>query len=316
MTDTLSSLLAEATSKAGDRPAFFAGDAAFSYVWLDEMSRRAAFGLSTMGVRPGDRVALWLPNLPEWPALYFGLARLGAIAVLVNTRFRSAEVQDIVGRSRAKALILAPGFRAIDFAGILATVDPAALGDLRWVVTAGSDDRVLPGRDHHTSDEVFAASQATFDQATSETPVTIFTTSGTTRAPKFVLHRHGALTGHARTVARVFGYDRDDTVLLQALPYCGTFGLAQALAAVAAVRPSVLLPTFEASTAAAAVIRWQVTDFNATDDMRRGCWRRPRPATAPFPRFAASATRASIRPSRIWPGAATNWASASSVSTA
>ena len=55
---------------------------------------------------------------------------LGAIAVLVNTRFRSAEVQDIVGRSRAKALVLAPSFRTIDFAGILAAVDPTALDAL------------------------------------------------------------------------------------------------------------------------------------------------------------------------------------------
>ena len=270
MTDesTLSALLAEAMAKAADRPAFFAGDETFSYAWLDEKSRRAALGLSTMGVRPGDRVALWLPNLPEWPALYFALARLGAVVVLVNTRFRSAEVQDIVGRSRAKALILAPGFRAIDFAGILAGVDPATLDALRWVVTVGDAPKaVLPGRDQYTSEEVFAAPPGTFDQATPATPATIFTTSGTTRAPKFVLHRHGALTTHARTAARVFGYEHPDTVLLQALPYCGTFGLAQALAAIAAGRPSVLLPTFEAKAAAAAIGRHEVTQFHATDDM-------------------------------------------------
>lgn len=56
-------------------------------------------------------------------------------------------------------------------------------------------------------------------------------------------------------------------MLLQALPYCGTFGLAQALAAIAAGRPSVLLPTFEASVAAAAINRHKVTEFHATDDM-------------------------------------------------
>lgn len=114
MTETLSTLLVDAAAGAADRPAFIAGEKRYSYPWLDERSRRAALGFSTMGIRPGDRVAIWLPNLPEWPALYFGLARLGAVAVLVNTRFRSAEVQDIVGRSRAKALILAPRFRAID----------------------------------------------------------------------------------------------------------------------------------------------------------------------------------------------------------
>jgi fatty-acyl-CoA synthase len=267
MTDTrtLSALLADAMRLGGERPAFFVDDRIVPYSWLDETSRRAALGFSTMGLRPGNRVALWLPNGPEWLALYLGLARLGAVVVLVNTRFRSAEVQDIVGRSRAKALILAPQFRAIDFAGILAGVDAAAPSSLRWVVTVGAGDEVLPGRDRYTAEEVFAAPPATFDQATAKTPVTIFTTSGTTKAPKFVLHGHGALVDHARTVARVFSYD--DAVLLQALPYCGTFGLAQALAAIAAGRPSVLLPVFDAEAAARAVTRHRVTDFNATDDM-------------------------------------------------
>lgn len=281
---SLSALLAETVARAADQPAFFIGDAAYPYSWLDEMSRRAALGFSTMGVRPGDRVAIWLPNLPEWPALYFGLARLGAIAVLVNTRFRSAEVQDIVGRSRAKALILAPSFRAIDFAGILAAVDPGSLDALRWVVTVGDAPKtVLAGRDHYASDEVFEAPPATFDQATAETPVTIFTTSGTTKAPKFVLHTHGSLTSHARTVARVFGYDRDDTALLQALPYCGTFGLAQALAGIAAACPSALLSTFDGAGAAAAVNRHRVTQFNATDDMVARMLEAAPPSDRPFP---------------------------------
>ena len=281
---SLSALLAEAVTKAGDAPAFFAGDDVYPYSWLDEKSRRAALGLSTMGIRPGDRVAIWLPNLPEWPALYFGLARLGAIAVLVNTRFRSAEVQDIVGRSRAKALILAPAFKQIDFAGILAAVDPAALDALRWVVTVGETPKtVIAGREHYGSDEVFAAPPGTFDQATASSPVTIFTTSGTTKAPKFVIHAHGSLTSHARIVARVFGYDRSDTVLLQALPYCGTFGLAQALAGIAAARPSALLPTFDGAAAATAVNRHRVTHFNATDDMVARMLDAAPPGERPFP---------------------------------
>jgi fatty-acyl-CoA synthase len=278
---TLSALLADAVRHGGDRPALHLDGASLTYAWLDEKSRRAALGFSTMGVRPGDRVALWLPNSPDWLALYFGLARLGAVAVLVNTRFRSAEVQDIVGRARAKALVLAPRFRAIDFAGILAGVDPAALTGLRWVVTVGAADRVLPGRDHYAAEEVLAAPPATFDQATAMTPVTIFTTSGTTRAPKFVLHGHGALVDHARTVARVFGYA--DAVLLQGLPYCGTFGLAQALAAIAAARPSVLLPVFEAEAAARAVIGHGVTDLNATDDMAARLLDAAPPGERPFP---------------------------------
>src|SRR5271168_225882 len=58
---------------------------------LDE-SRRLAGALRELGIAKGDRVALWLPNCPAWITLFFACARLGAIAVAVNTRFRSSEI--------------------------------------------------------------------------------------------------------------------------------------------------------------------------------------------------------------------------------
>ena len=65
---------------------------------LADEAAKLARGLQTLGVRAGDRVAIWMPNVPAWLALFLACARLGAIAVSVNTRFRSHEVADIVGR--------------------------------------------------------------------------------------------------------------------------------------------------------------------------------------------------------------------------
>ena len=62
------------------------------------LERRGARG-ADLGVGAGDRVALWLPNVPAWLACFFACAQLGAIVVTVNTRFKSNEVADIVGRS-------------------------------------------------------------------------------------------------------------------------------------------------------------------------------------------------------------------------
>src|ERR1700730_7504481 len=86
---------------------------------LLEESRRVAGGLAELGIVAGDRVALWLPNTPAWLALYLACARLGAIAVAVNTRFRSSEIADILGRSGARLLVLWPDFRHMDFLTIL-----------------------------------------------------------------------------------------------------------------------------------------------------------------------------------------------------
>src|SRR6516225_6757434 len=122
---------AEATPQA---PAFLHGDRALSFAALHEQALRAAQGLADLGVGPGDRVALWLPNMPAYPVLYFACTRLGAIAVAVNTRYRAVEVADILARSGAKVLACAPGFRGIDFLSILAGIDAAMLDRLAGLV--------------------------------------------------------------------------------------------------------------------------------------------------------------------------------------
>ena len=91
-------------------------------------------------------MALWLPNVPAYPILYLACVRLGAIAVAVNTRYRAVEVADIVGRSGAKVLACAPGFRRIDFLSILADIDPAALDKLAAIVVVGEEPAAVPPR--------------------------------------------------------------------------------------------------------------------------------------------------------------------------
>ncbi|KAK6021534.1 hypothetical protein OSTOST_12793 [Ostertagia ostertagi] len=92
-------LVADIAEQTPDAPALIHGDRAISFLELTESARRAAQGLADLGVGPGDRVALWLPNVPAYPILYLACIRLGAIAVAVNTRYRAVEVADIVGRS-------------------------------------------------------------------------------------------------------------------------------------------------------------------------------------------------------------------------
>src|SRR5215207_5363110 len=163
-------LLADVADATPDAPAFIHGERRLSFAELLDCAARAAQGLSDLGVGPGDRVALWLPNIPAYPILYFACARLGAIAVAVNTRYRAVEVADIVGRSGAKVLACAPGFRRIDFLSILAAVER-----LRRVPFERVLSRPPIGANH----------------AAPNAPCNIFTTSGTTSAPKFVLHRQG-----------------------------------------------------------------------------------------------------------------------------
>ncbi len=264
---TLPALLAERAPLA--TPAVYDRGQPLSYAALQDESRRVAAGLRRLGVREGERVALWLPNLTAWLASFFACAQLGAIAVAVNTRFRSHELADIVGRSGCKTLVFWPGFKQIDFTGILAACDPQSLAQLDSLVLYSEDGSPAPQRVIGKPASAYAALAAGAPLASSYARPTsgcaIFTTSGTTRAPKFVLHDQRTLVAHAFDVVRGFGLDSSSVVLL-APPLCGVFGCCSALAAIAAGRPLTMMPLWDAAEAARQIDAHGVTHFNATDD--------------------------------------------------
>lgn len=286
MADTVPDLVDVHAAADPAAPALIAGDRAVSFGELAARSRRVAGGLAALGIGAGDRVALWLPNIPAWLELYIALARLGAVAVSLNTRFRAVEIADIVGRSGARALAVAPGFAPMQVAATLAAVDPAALARLEFIVSC--DDGappVLPLAARAVSYTVLAAAAPLArdnERAAPDSGTAIFTTSGTTSLPKFVLHRQAAIARHARAVAPAFGYDAADAVLFQALPYAGVFGFCQAMAALAAGRPSVAPPSFEAEDAARDLARHRATHTNGSDEMFRRVLDAA-PGAVPFP---------------------------------
>ena len=264
-------LLADIAEETPAAPAFLHGERTLSFAELLDCAARAAQGLADLGVGPGDRVALWLPNVPAYPILYFACARLGAIAVAVNTRYRAVEVADIVGRSGAKVLACAPGFRRIDFLSILADMEPAALDRLAAIVVVGDESAAVPPAIERLRrvpfDRVLSRPALAANHALASAPCNIFTTSGTTSAPKFVLHRQGAIAGHAQQVARTFGFAAPDTLSLSILPLCGVFGFNQALATLAAGRPSVLIESYEIDEIARLIAQHRPTTMFGSDDM-------------------------------------------------
>lgn len=249
-----------------------------AFAELARQAEGAARALARLGIGRGDRIALWLPNCPEWFTLFIAAARIGAIAVMVNTRYRSAEVADIVGRSGAKALFLWPDFRGIDFPAILDGIDPGGLESLKALVSVfpaggGGPAARLGAVPAMRFDDFLRPAEAAPDRhlpAAGDLPaagVAIFTTSGTTDKPKFVLHSQQSVTRHARDVIRAFRMTAGDSPLLQNLPLCGVFGFCFAMATIAADRPMLLEESFSAETGVAAIRDRRITHLIATDDM-------------------------------------------------
>jgi fatty-acyl-CoA synthase len=265
--ETLTALLAELIRDRPDATALVDGDDRPGFAELDERARRVAGALADEGVAAGDRVAIWLPNCAAWLELELALARLGAIAVAVNTKLRAHEVADILERSDASLLALWPGFKDIDFAGILERVERERLAGLRLVVAVGGAEADVHGRRVLRYEALRDHAPLHADRASPDAPCNVFTSSGTTGLPKLVVHHQAGIVAHACAVAGAFGYREPGSVVLAMLPLCGVFGFNTALGALAAGAPSVLLAAYDARRAVELIERERVTATNGSHEM-------------------------------------------------
>lgn len=239
-----------------ERPAELAlveGDRTYTYAELHSLAGRATAWLAAQGVGPGDRVAVWLVNRSEWLALLFGLGSLGATLVAVNTRYRAAELEYLLARSKARLLVMQRGFRNIDFDAVLKGVAPQHLPQVADIA------------------EGFGSSgaEAPLGAGDPEALAVLFTTSGTTKGPKLVMHPQRTLALHAGRVASASGLDQPGARLLGAMPYCGVYGLCAALAALAGGAPIINMETLEGPAAAELVRKHAVTHIFSSDELYR-----------------------------------------------
>lgn len=270
--ETLSALLEGVVAERGDRTALIHGDDRLSFAALARNVLAVAAGLARLGVRRGDRVAVWLPNVPAWVELEFALARLGAMAVAINTKYRRHEVEDILERSGARLLVLQPSLNGTDYLSLVEEFDSARLGNLDAFVSVGDEPcaQAIKGRSILAYSELLTQGGHAADDSAPDSLCNAFTSSGTTSAPKLVLHRQAAIVHHARAVAHTFSYRQTpNTVVLGMLPFCGVFGFNTIMGALAAGRPVVLLPVYDAAQAVAQIERHRVTHTSGSDEMFR-----------------------------------------------
>ncbi len=288
---TLNQALACCVRATPDSPAIMHGTQTLSYAQFDLEVRRLAQGFADCGISAGDRVALWLPSIPAWLTSFFALARLGAVAVATNTRFRALEVTDLFSRAGISALVWCPDYRGIDFRDILREVQPG-VPSLHTLITC-HEEAASPGQDAPAAaafaglreipyETLGAAAPYARDDAAPDAVCAIQTTSGSTRKPKLVMQAQGGMVEHARDVGVAFGYTRTTSPVLNALPLSGTFGMTQALACLLNGVPLILQSTFDAQEAVGLMRRHRVALGAMTDEMIRRIYEAAEDAV-PFP---------------------------------
>ena len=107
---SLGVLLQDAARKYRKKEALLFEGQTISYHELDELSNKVAGGLASLGIVKGDRVALMLPNIPEFVTSFFGIQKLGAVAVPFNTMYKGREITHILSDCGARAIITLTNF--------------------------------------------------------------------------------------------------------------------------------------------------------------------------------------------------------------
>ncbi len=233
----------------------FEGDA-YSYADLFTHVSRAAGSLRARGLRKGERVALYLENLPSFIVAYLGALWLGGVVVLVNTRYRETELRYILGDSGAR-LVVTDAERAGRLGGVLG--HPGEVDVIQLGQSLVEDDEVW--RTLAPCPPLTSPADLTPDNLTSDDLAVIAYTSGTTGRAKGATLTHGNFVSNSRAVTRAWGWTADDHLLLT-LPLFHMHGLGVGLHGTLVQGSALTLKrTFDAADVLNEIRRGRVTMF-------------------------------------------------------
>lgn len=247
----LSVMLADSARDQPTTTAVIEGQRQMTYHEINAAANQVAALLIQRGIAVGDRVAMSVPNILEFPIVYYGILKAGAVAVPLNTMLKRAEVGYHLTDSGARAYFFASEFLPDDawlaFGDVPTCEHPIAITDL---------DEVLSG---YSDQEVLVPTEAT------DTAVVLYT-SGTTGKPKGAELSHANLVTNSLACHRLFG--TLDEVQLVTLPLFHSFAqTVQMNAGFSQCGTLVLLPRFDARVALNLVRDHAVTVFAGVPTM-------------------------------------------------
>jgi long-chain acyl-CoA synthetase len=243
--------LAESAEVDPDAVALRCGVQSATYFELASTAARLADCLIDGGVRPGDRVAIMLPNSPAYMAVLYGIWYAGGVAVPMSPSHKARAVEYVLTISNSRVLFASRRAVAARVAAVTAGTQPIGLGKrgIRRLI-AGFQRRAEP---------VSRAAAA---------PAVVLHTTATSSVPWWSELAHGDLVGNQTVVAREPLNLEPADVVLGCLPLWDGFGMICALlGTMFAAATLVLLPRFDAQTALKMIAAQQVTVFEGKADM-------------------------------------------------
>ncbi|GAA3208793.1 long-chain fatty acid--CoA ligase [Actinocorallia longicatena] len=258
MSFNLATMLRESRLAEPDKPLCHVNELTFTYAQVDEISGRVATSLAGLGLERGDRVAIQLPNLPQFLFLYFAILKAGLVAVPINPLLKAQEIGYHLRDSGARLLVTFELF-----------AEEAARGaaDVPVFVVNLPGGDVRPEGTRHFDELYFAEDTGEIAATAADDVAVLLYTSGTTGAPKGAELTHFQLYMNCTVGGELFGF-REDDIGLAVLPLFHVFGLSSVLnVAVRYTGTIVLVPRFEVGPVLDAIERHGCTIFSGVPTM-------------------------------------------------
>jgi crotonobetaine/carnitine-CoA ligase len=251
-------------------------DVPLTYRALQERSISAANVLIGLGIEPGDRVALFMGTCPEWVTLWFGLCRLGAVAVPINTAYRGDFLANQLRDSQTKMIAVDRGLADRVFS--IAADVPSLRAVLLRPDGTGSEDAEPPAQVQvHAIEQLLEGGTSVVEGAAALAPFpmgAIFSTSGTTGRSKGVLSTQHYLLNAAQAMVDLWRLQPGE-VVHGPLPLFHLSAVGTVLGPMLAGGTGILDSTFSVSATWDRVRRYQADGIALAGAMLSMLWNLP-----------------------------------------
>jgi acyl-CoA synthetase (AMP-forming)/AMP-acid ligase II len=215
---TIPALIKHQAESLGSKPALISDHETLSFLELDNLSTNIATHLIDLNISPGDRVAIWAPNMNEWVLAAIAIHKVGGVLVPINTRMKGKEAAYILNNSESKILFSVKAFLGTDYFQLLKNED---LPYLKYQISLDETEAIDSKIPFSTLKDKTLDVQ--LPEVTETDMADIIFTSGTTGKPK------GVISSHLQNI-KVFDYwstyiglNKNDRYLI-INPFFHTFG--------------------------------------------------------------------------------------------
>ena len=215
---TIPNLIKHQANNYSSKPALISDVETLSFFDLDRISTNIASNIINLGILPGDRVAIWAPNMNEWVLAGIAIHKAGGVLVPINTRMKGKEAAYILNNAEAKILFSVKTFLGTDYFKLLENEDlPHLQHQISFDESSISDElQSFKGFREHSID-------VKFPEVNESDMADIIFTSGTTGKPKGVISTHMQNIKVFDYWSSYIGLNENDQYLI-VNPFFHTFG--------------------------------------------------------------------------------------------